>query len=74
MKTRGWIAFLSFVVAYIASRIGFAAAGFAYNVFSDPFDLGKLVVDFGVWIVLYALSHAVLVRVFGAESSPGKGA
>ena len=69
MKNRRWIAFLSLVVAYIASRVIFAAAGFTYNIFSDPFDLGKLVVDFGAWVVLYALSYLVFARVFGRKTA-----
>jgi hypothetical protein len=68
MKNRGWIAFLSFVIAYVASHIIFAAAGFTYNIFSDPFNLGKLVIDFGVWGVLYALSYFVLARVLGPRT------
>lgn len=69
MKNRGSIVFLSFVVAYIVSRITFAATGFDYDLFSEPFDLGKLLVDFGVWGALYALSYSVLARVLGRESS-----
>ena len=69
MKNRGWNAFLSFAIAYVASRIIFAAAGFTYNMFSDPFNLGKLIIDFGVWGVLYTLSYFVLARVLGRRTA-----
>ena len=69
MKNRGWIVFLSFVIAYVASRIIFAYAGFTYSLFSEPFDLAKLVVDFGVWGVLYALSYWALARVLGRKAT-----
>lgn len=69
MKYRGWISFLSLVIAYIGSRVIFAAAGFTYDIFSDPFAPGKLVVDFGVFAVLYALGYLALARVLGRRKA-----
>ena len=69
VENRGSIAFLSVVIAYVASRIVFAAAGFNYNIFSDPFDLGKLVVDVGVWVVLYALIYSLVSRALGRRTA-----
>lgn len=44
---------LAALVAYIGSRAVFAAFDFNYAVLSDPFNVGKLVIDIGVFMVLY---------------------
>ena len=44
---------LAILVAYIGSRAIFAAFDFNYAVFSDPFNVGKLIIDFGVFAVLF---------------------
>lgn len=69
MKNRGWIAFSSVVITYIASRVMFAALDFSYNFMSDPFDLGKLIVDAGAWGVLYVLSYLALTRMLGHKTA-----
>jgi hypothetical protein len=45
---------LSVIVAYLGSRAIFAAFDFSYAVFREPFDVGKLIIDFGVFVVLFA--------------------
>ena len=45
--------FVSFLVAYIVSRLIFSAFDFQYSLFSEPFDIGKLVIDVGVFGVLF---------------------
>ena len=72
MKGRRWIAFSSVVIAYVVSRIAYAVTDFDYDVFSDPFDLGKLVVDVGVWVALYALGYSGLARIVGREEVQAK--
>jgi len=69
MKNRGWIAFLSWVVAYVVSRIIFALFDFSYNVFTEPFNIIKFVIDFGVWAAIYAISYFVLARVLGSKQT-----
>lgn len=44
---------LSAIVAYIGSRALFAAFDFNYDVFSDPFNVGKLIIDIGVFLALF---------------------
>jgi len=44
---------LSAIVAYIGSRAIFAASDFHYGVFSDPFNVGKLIIDLGVFLALF---------------------
>ncbi len=45
--------FLTVVLAYAASKVVFALAGFQYRLIGDPFHAGKLAIDFGVWIVFF---------------------
>jgi len=42
--------FLTIVLAYAASRILFALAGFHYELFRDSLHVGKLAIDFGVFV------------------------
>jgi hypothetical protein len=58
---------LAFCVAFVASRTFFAAVNFHYDVFSEPFNAGKLAIDFGVWAMIYMVIFRVLSR--GAKSS-----
>ncbi|MCK9995430.1 MAG: hypothetical protein KAH56_04015 [Candidatus Krumholzibacteria bacterium] len=44
---------LAVIVAYIGSRAIFAAFDFNYAVFSEPFNVGKLIIDFGVFMALF---------------------
>ena len=43
---------LAVLVAYLGSRAIFAAFDFKYAVFSEPFNVGKLIIDFGVFAIL----------------------
>lgn len=54
---------LAFTVAYVGSRAIFAATGFRYRLFGEPFDLGKLLIDFGTWAALFLAAMWVLRRL-----------
>jgi len=42
------------VIGYLIARALLAAAGLhRYNMFRDPFDLGKLLIDVALWTALY---------------------
>ncbi|TOK41340.1 hypothetical protein CGI18_23560 [Vibrio parahaemolyticus] len=45
-----------FLFAYLGSNLIFSFLNFNYNFMSDSFDLTKLLIDFGVFIVLWALA------------------
>jgi hypothetical protein len=47
----------AFIIAYIGSRAIFAAFDFQYAVFSEPLNVGKLIIDFGVFAVLLGESY-----------------
>ena len=55
--------FVAFLIAYFGARAIFAAFGFQYRVFHDAFDIGKLIIDFGVYAVLFAGSYWLIGRV-----------
>ena len=44
---------LAAIVAYIGSRAIFAAFDFNYAIFSEPLDVGKLIIDLGVFMALF---------------------
>lgn len=54
--------FVAILIAFIASRLIFAAVGFRYVPLRDPFDAGKLAIDFVTWGALYAVSLWLLTR------------
>ncbi|MCF7487101.1 hypothetical protein [Vibrio sp. A2-1] len=47
---------VQFLFAYIGSKLIFGFFNFNYNFISDPFDLMSLVVDIGVFVVLWVLA------------------
>lgn len=54
---------LAFTIAYVVSRVVFATFDFHYALFREPFDLGKLAIDFGVWAALFLLAMWALRRM-----------
>ena len=71
MKMFG-IGILCSLSAWFTSKVVFAYTGFEYNVFSDPFHPGSLLLDMGVYI-LPCLVVAVLFRksILGSLGSSG---
>ncbi len=63
---------LAIIVAYIGSRAIFAAFDFNYAVFREPFNVGKLIVDFGVFAVLFGGCYWLL-GLKGAPKSKDTG-
>lgn len=61
---------LSFCVAFAASRMLLSAAGFRYDVFTEPFDAKKFAIDFGVWVAIYMITLRALTR--GAKQQASK--
>ena len=54
--------FFAFCIAFAASRMLFAAAGFHYDLLVEPFSPAKLAIDFGVWVAIYMLALRILTR------------
>ena len=57
---------LAAIVAYIGSRAIFAAFDFNYAVFREPFNVGKLIVDIGVFAALFGGCY----WLFGLKGTP----
>ncbi|HHF3077078.1 TPA: hypothetical protein ACPJ1A_004643 [Vibrio diabolicus] len=45
-----------FLFAYLGSRLIFSLFNFSYNIISDPFDLTSLLIDIGVFLMLWVLA------------------
>ncbi len=55
MRGPRWLLFFSFLLAIFTRNLAFWPVGFEYAMFSDPFNLAKLAVDFGsLAVLLYA--------------------
>ncbi|WP_353267936.1 hypothetical protein [Gemmatimonas sp.] len=50
------------LITWLLKRLVFAAVGFHYAVFSEPFSATKLAVDFGTWVAIYASVWWLLAR------------
>tara|TARA_R110002050_G_scaffold111480_7_gene225106 strand:- start:51 stop:302 length:252 start_codon:yes stop_codon:yes gene_type:complete len=51
--------FIPFLTAFLGSKVIFYVFSFEYSVFSDPFDIQKLLIDIGVFGVLYYIGIIV---------------
>jgi hypothetical protein len=51
------------IIAAVLTNVIFAAVGFRYRWFRDPFDVVKLAIDLATWIVVYTLSLWAVNRV-----------
>jgi len=60
------------VLAYVTSRVVFGLFEFQYRPFDESFDLGKLAIDLGVFVVLYVGFERLLRRV-GPFAAKGGG-
>lgn len=56
---------IPFLIAYLGSKLIFSYFNFNYAVFSDPFDLIKLLIDISVFIALFVFGE----RLFKAFSN-----
>ncbi|WP_144393623.1 hypothetical protein [Pleionea sediminis] len=54
----------NFIFAYISSRVIFNQFDFYYDIFNEPLNISKLLIDVGVFISLYLVSAIVLDRLF----------
>jgi hypothetical protein len=61
---------LAFAIAYVVSRAIFAALGFHYDVFREPLSLGKLAIDFGMWVLVFGSTVWLLQRFEGSRRPP----
>lgn len=63
--------FLTIVLAYAASRALLSLAGFQYDLFDDPFHVGKLAIDLGVFVGFWYAFDWLLGRLKPFRSQDG---
>ncbi len=56
-----------FLVAYIGSKIIFNYLSFDYSVLRDKFDITKLLIDIGVFGVLFYIGHKGTNRLLNSS-------
>jgi len=54
---------IPFIVAYAGSKLIFHFVGFQYDVFSDPINPYKLLIDFGVFVSIFAITSWAATRI-----------
>lgn len=59
---------ISIFGSYIISRILFKYINFKYEIFNEPFNLEKFIVDFGCWIVIFGIVQFFLLKIFGDKN------
>ncbi|RTR30152.1 hypothetical protein EKG39_16085 [Shewanella atlantica] len=53
---------IPFLVAYIGSKLIFSFFNFSYNFISDPFDLINLLIDTGMFVLLWVLADLAVKK------------
>lgn len=60
--------FVAFLIAFFGSKGIFHFMDFNYSLFKDPFDIGKLLIDIGVFFGLFFLGMMVY-NLFSARKA-----
>lgn len=55
---------MTFIFAYIVSRVIFKLTNFKYSLFSDPFNITKFAIDLGTWMIISFIILLVLKKCF----------
>jgi len=61
---------IPFLVAYLGSKGIFYYFSFEYSVFSDAFDIQKLLIDLGVFVVLFHLGTILAKYLINSKNKP----
>ena len=56
--------FISFIFAFIGSKLLFKYFDFNYDIFSDPLDPLKFIIDTGVFVVIFISTRILYEKVF----------
>lgn len=59
-----------FLIAYLGSKGIFYYFSFEYSLFSDAFDIQKLLIDLGVFIVLFYIGTILAKRFITNKNKP----
>lgn len=55
--------FLSVIIAYVGSRVLFALTDFHYDLWRDPFDVVKLLIDIAVFGGIYVVAYLLFGKL-----------
>jgi len=61
---------IPFLFAYLGSKGIFYYFSFEYDVFDDVFDIQKLLIDFGVFALLFYLGTILVKYLINTKSKP----
>lgn len=62
------IGIITFVVSYILVHGIFKLFNFKYDIFSEPFNILKFIIDFGSWMIIWVLVYSILEKCKRANS------
>lgn len=57
-----WAGLIILLTTYAVSKLVLLSMGFRYVLFRDSFDLGKFLVDIGVWAAVYFTTMVLVSR------------
>ena len=63
--------FIPFLIAYLGSKLVFSFFDFKYAIFSEPFDVVKLLIDIGVFGILFFAGTTLFNKFYVAKSNNG---
>ncbi|WP_207653587.1 hypothetical protein [Clostridium peptidivorans] len=64
MKNKdGRIGIITFVVSYVLVHSIFKLFNFKYDIFSEPFNILKFIIDFGSWMIIWVLVYSILEKM-----------
>ncbi|OOO62620.1 hypothetical protein BS638_09100 [Clostridium tepidum] len=53
--SKSWITFLQFAFSFVIYRLIMKFFNFNYNLFSDKFNIIKLFIYLGLWLIIYLM-------------------
>jgi len=57
------LAFLQFAVSFIVYKLVMSFFNFNYNLFSDKFNIVKLFIDLGCWLIVYLIVYFISTKL-----------
>lgn len=57
--------FISFIFSFIGSKLLFKYFDFHYDIFSEPFEPFKFIIDTGVFVVIFISTQILYEKILG---------
>ncbi|MCY6959846.1 hypothetical protein [Clostridium brassicae] len=55
---------ITFIMSYIVTRGIFKLTNFQYSFFREFFNIPKLIIDFGTWMITYVVIYTIIQKCF----------